>query len=92
MATRTPARNRVDDARHEVPVPQRLMWNTAQVAAMFGHTASYIEKRRDPETGLVEIDGGATIRMFKAAKNGQWVAYRAQVERALAEHGEEPAR
>jgi hypothetical protein len=69
-------------------VKDQLAWSIEELAAMLGVTDPTIYRDRlDSEHGQVMAPGGALLPIFKDPKNGQWVAYRAQVERALAEHG-----
>lgn len=88
MATRTATR---DDAAPKVSAEElrrislKLVWTAREVGLMCGRSEAYINQHRGVD-GWVTIDGGAQFRMFHSPGNGQWVAYRAQVERALAEH------
>lgn len=67
-------------------VSLKLVWTAYEVGLMCGRSESYINQHRDAD-GWVTIDGGARFRMFKDPGNGQWVAYKAQIELALADHG-----
>lgn len=78
-------------ARTAIPLADRLVLTIPQVASLCGVTHSYLythlDAAADGMSATVGLPGGAVVPVHKSP-HGYWVCYRAQLDAAIAAHGQ----